>query len=446
MSNTRSTRETIELKIKEIEDEQGKPPRSERIKIGGGFKSLPVISLPLSAVKLNPRNHRLTAQIQDTGLGPKILENPYSFESQKLIINLLAETEQFKKLKDELKDLGQREPGLVMRDGLLINGNTRCAALKTLSDEGESFASNIDVAVLPESITEEDIPDIEMEHQMLKLTHQEYTFTNELLFMQSFRESGKSDKALAEAMNWKRRGQEKVRKHMRLLEYITEVRKIDPGIRYEVFDSKKTHLFDMDQEIQALINEGDERGARDLKYQRLLALLMGLNKDQVREVDLDFFQEIVEDTFERDGSLKSLFEKHEEAPSTFDEDFDDEEEDKLDINLDYQRLFESFLKEGKTSREDSEGAEVSDSGFEELVSVLDESSTRKINENRRETRRQELSLTMRSIRMSISDISEKLPERVKEDGFKAGEFKFEIKKAKDELHHLQKEFERFNKH
>lgn len=446
MSNIRSTRETIELKIKEIEDEQGKPPRSERVKIGGVFKSLPVISLPITAVKFNPRNHRLTAQIQDAGLGPSILQDPYSVESQDLILGLLAKTEQFKKLKEELENLGQRDPGLVMRDGLLINGNTRCAALKMLSEEGVAFASNIDVAVLPDSTTEEDIPDIEMEHQMLKLTHQEYTFTNELLFMDSYRNTDKSDKALATAMNWKRRGEAKVRQHMRVLGYINEVRKINPDIKYEAFDTKKTHLFDMDQEIQSLVNEGDEKGANDLKYQRLLVLLMGLNKDQVREVDLDFFHKIVESNLEGDSSIKSLFEKHISEPSTFDDDFDDEDyDDDQKINLDYQALLKSFLGSSILSPESKEDINDLGNSFEELTSTLNDATERSIMAARQETRRQELSVTMRGIRESISNISDKLPERVNESGFKAGDFKFEIKKAMTELENLQKEFERFKK-
>ena len=442
----RSVEKTIELKIKEIEDEQGKPPRSERVKIGGVFKSLPVISLPTDMVKLNHRNHRLTAQIEDAGFGAKINKDPFSVENQVLILDILAKTEEFKKLKQELKDLGQREPGLIMRDGLLLNGNTRCAALKLLKEEGASFANNIDVAVLPKSITEEDIPDIEMEHQMLKLTHQKYTFTNELLFMDSYREAGRSDKALAEAMNWKRGGEAKVRKYMRVLGYIKEVRKLNPNITYDIFDTKQTHLFDMDQEIQSLINEGDERGARDLKYQRLMSLLMGLNKDQVREVNLDFFHKIVEDTFERDSSLKSLFENHKELSSNYDEDFDDEEDDcNPEISLNYEALFKSYINDVPPSPEDKDSVNVTNNGFEELIEALNEATEREILKARQDTRRQELSLTMRGIRNNITELSVKLPERINEAGFKSGEFKFEIKKALVELENLQKLFERFHK-
>ena len=65
--------------------------------------------------------------------------------------------------------------------------------------------------------------------------------------------------------------------------------------------------------------------------------------------------------------------------------------------------------------------------FEELTSALNDATERSIIEARQETRRQELSVTMRGIRESISNISDKLPERVNEKGFKAGDFKFEIK-------------------
>ena len=201
VDSNREIEQIIDQRIK-ASLEEGRPSRSQTVPIGNELKSLPVISLPVTFPIFNHNNHRLSAQIKDSDLHKKIFDNPYSDASQKLILELLSETEEFTKLKDELKNLGQRDPGLINRNGILVNGNTRCAALRLLNIEGVDNAKSIDVAVLPEGITEPDIADIEMELQMRKLTHQSYTFTNELLFMKNYKSSGKSDNELVSAMGW----------------------------------------------------------------------------------------------------------------------------------------------------------------------------------------------------------------------------------------------------
>ena len=106
----------------------------------------------------------------------------------------MARTEKFQSLKQELLDLGQQEPGLITRDGLLVNGNTRCAALMELQKEGKISGATIDVAVLPSSVTSHEITDIEIRLQMVRLTHQDYSFSNSLLMMRKYLNTGKTEK------------------------------------------------------------------------------------------------------------------------------------------------------------------------------------------------------------------------------------------------------------
>jgi len=425
---------------------EGRPARSERVKIGNEFKSLPVISLPTSFAYFNPHNHRLSAQIKDSKLANDVFENPFSENSQKLILRLLSETEEFGKLKEELKELGQRHPGLIMRDGLLVNGNTRCAGLKILGEDGLTSAKTIDVAVLPEGITEVDISDIEMELQMLTLTHQKYTFTNELLFMHNYRRSGKSDNELITAMGWQKgkRGETKVKKYMRVLGYIDEVKEINSDIKYEVFNSKRTHLFDLDEKMQALINEGDEQGAIELKYQRILALFMGLGKDHVREIDGEFFHKVLMSINEGESTVKSLVQEHPSHETDFDDDFDDiDNQESLSI-VDANALLKTYLTKTTDYTGDETGTfKENDVAFSELTTILADATERSIQGARQDSRNQELSITMRGIRTSISAISDKLPERTRENGFKSGDFQFELNKALKELERVQREFDRF---
>ena len=443
-------RETVDIIEQRINAslEEGRPARSETLKIGNELKSLPVISMPTSLVYFNPHNHRLSAQIKDSNLADEIFNDPFSEKSQNLIQQLLAKTEEFGKLKGELKDYSQRDPGLIMRDGLLVNGNTRCAALRILGNEGVSSAKTIDVAVLPEGITEVDISDIEMELQMLKLTHQKYTFANELLFMESYRRSGKSDQELVAAMGWQKgkRGVAKVEKMMRILGYIEEVKKINPNIPYETFNTKKTHLEDMDLQMQALINGGDQAGALELKNLRLLGLLMGMNKDKVREIDGEFFLKLITSINDGDSNLQTLIRKNLSEEIAPDPDFDDDDFEANSSPVDSGKLLKSLLTEtSKYTGDETERFKDNDVSFSELATILSDASERAIQAANQDTRNQELSITMRGIRMEISEISDKLPDRVNEDGFKSGEFNYELDKALKELERVQRDFNRFKK-
>ena len=101
--------------------------------------------------------------------------------------------------------MGQEQPGLITQEGLLVNGNTRVAALRELNID------HVEVAVLTNNVTETDILDMEMSLQVTDLVHQDYTFTNELLLMKRFLDAGNSEKALAKKMGWMNRGIVKVK-------------------------------------------------------------------------------------------------------------------------------------------------------------------------------------------------------------------------------------------
>ena len=63
-------------------------------------------------------------------------------------------------LMDELDDVGQREPGIVSPHGILVDGNTRAAALIDLG------VQNIRVGVLPDDTTRKDINSVELSLQL----------------------------------------------------------------------------------------------------------------------------------------------------------------------------------------------------------------------------------------------------------------------------------------
>src|SRR5215207_7317472 len=89
---------------------------------GGPF---PVINVPIDAVFFNHRSHRIKSQLESDPQRYLVEENPDSDDAQRVIHQILAKTEGFESLKANLSEYGQRDPGVVTREGLLVNANTR---------------------------------------------------------------------------------------------------------------------------------------------------------------------------------------------------------------------------------------------------------------------------------------------------------------------------------
>ena len=135
MSIEKQIIDNIEQKLDEYQ--QGSNTRTYNILIKNESHNLPVINISLNNTYLSPHNHRIKAQLESNKEKKESVNNdPYSDKAQNIIQKILEDTEEFDQLKKELEDLGQKEPGLITREGLLINGNTRCAALKKLKSEG----------------------------------------------------------------------------------------------------------------------------------------------------------------------------------------------------------------------------------------------------------------------------------------------------------------------
>ena len=224
---------------------------------------------------------------------------------------------------------------------------------------------------------------------------------------------------------------------------IEELREMaENGISFENFDTKETHLKDLDNDIEGLIAQGRVADAETLKNTRLLAILSGLNKDQVRIIDEDFLDELKEsNSNDPENSVSKILGPHVKQVDPIDEVFDEEEPvktvDARSLLLEHLNRPDSINEKGLVSI-DLE-TEVGD-----FVDQMKGETDRLINKGRRESRNEELSVTMRGIRKEISDCLEILSDRVAEEGFKAGDFKYELDKASKELENLQEEYEKLN--
>lgn len=271
-------------------------PDAERIRLpwqSSGYTAT-VIEIPISAVVLNPRSHRIRSQLESAARREVVTRDPFDDEAQKIIAEILRNTEQFDDLKSNLKDVGQLEPGVVSHTGLLVNANTRCVALDELG------VRHIRVAVLPLDASEEEIDRLELRLQMKLDFRRDYTFTNELLFIEELvRKYHYKPEEIAIEMNWAsesqgasvRKAEEKVQQRLRMLAFIREVQHMSAQ-RFPLtqFDSQLQAIQEIDDEYESM-KKRDEGAAKRLRDTRLVGLLSEVGYRELREIDEDFVEE-----------------------------------------------------------------------------------------------------------------------------------------------------------
>lgn len=135
-------RSLVEERLKQVMAEHG---AKVTVDWRGEQRHLHVISMPVDMLYFNPDTHRIRAQrTLDPQRNRTLEEKPWSEAAQQYLHHLLTRKPSnpdqvdpdYTALMEELEDFGQKEPGIVSRLGILVDGNTdaqRCgtSALRT---------------------------------------------------------------------------------------------------------------------------------------------------------------------------------------------------------------------------------------------------------------------------------------------------------------------------
>lgn len=252
------------------------------VSIRGQKVAVKVVSLDPSILLLNHDNFRIHSQLEDLPEKDVVFRDPSDPAAQRIVEGLLSATKDFKALKEQLKEYGQQEPGLISSEGLLVNGNTRAVALRQLNSPGML------VGVLPSSANGKDLLLIQSDLQMQRWIHQDYSFTNELLFLEELKKTLKlTDASIVKRLGWRsgKASEKKLAKKFRLLSLIRQVKAATHiPIPYSFFDDKRQILEDLDTDYEKE-KERDFQKAEQLKEMKLIAMIRGLTKDQVRIIE-----------------------------------------------------------------------------------------------------------------------------------------------------------------
>lgn len=288
-------RSMVTERVKEAADANG-----EKITIEwrGEPKHLYVISVPVDALFYNPDTHRIRAQrtldpIQDRTLN----EDPWGRAGQDYLDTLLKcepsdpkKTDpDFEALRDNLETFGQRDPGLITVHGILVNGNTRCAALREL---GEKY---LRVGVLPESSEWDDINAVELSLQLRKEHKREYSYVNRLIAIDEQIRVGRRPEDIARDFHIKTKTLEQDRWVYGVIQDAIGRSQTENGasLRLVDFEDHQEKLRELHRAFFKAASTNRD-AAEALKESRLAMIILGYAKTDVRLAQADFHEKYLD--------------------------------------------------------------------------------------------------------------------------------------------------------
>ncbi|GGF35470.1 hypothetical protein [Williamsia phyllosphaerae] len=288
-------RGVIEQRLKQAMRENG---AKVTIDWRGEPRHLYVIKMPVEMLYLNPDTHRIRAQrTLDADRNRAIEENPWGQEAQQYLHDLLrqrpANPDQtdpdYTALMDELDDAGQREPGIVSPDGILVDGNTRAAAL---IDLGEQI---IKVGVLPDDTSRRDINAVELSLQLRKDRRRDYSYINRLIAIDEELSRGRSESDVAKDFNIKPTTLQRDRWVYALILNAIDRSKDAEGasLRLIDFEQHQEKLRELHRDY-ATLAKTDSEAANRLLQSRLAMVLLDYPKTSLRLAESDFYSRYLE--------------------------------------------------------------------------------------------------------------------------------------------------------
>jgi hypothetical protein len=291
-----AVRALIEKRLADIE---GVPGETVTVEMREQPHHLPVITMPISHLYYNPLTNRVGAQRDYFRYhDQQILDDPWSPRSQLILATMLkalpsdphSDDPAYGRLKDDLREHGQTEPGIVTRDGVLVNGNTRRAALADLFGQ----QGNMRVAVLPPSADWTDVADIELALQMRHDHKREYSWVNRLIAIGRYTSDGVPPGLIAAKFRSTAKLIETEAGIYRLLLSLIERSKSAKGkLPLVAFEDKAERLRELATYVKK-IGARDPGAAEVVQEIRLAAIMLNFSKTDVRYIDAVFGRYLVD--------------------------------------------------------------------------------------------------------------------------------------------------------
>jgi hypothetical protein len=264
----------------------------------GQQRHLYVISMPTDLLFYNPDTHRIRAQrTLNPVMDDELERSPWARAAQDYLDTLLKcqpsnpdKTDpDFEALRDDLEQSGQKDPGIITTHGILVNGNTRCAALRELGE------GHIRVGVLPESSTWDDINSVELSLQLRKEHKRDYSYINRLIAIDELIKANRRPEDIARAFRIKLTTLEQDRWVYAVI--------LDAIVRSATTSGNALRLVDFEDHQEKLrelhrtyskVAVSDRDAADVLKETRLAMIVLGYAKTDVRLAQADFHEKYLD--------------------------------------------------------------------------------------------------------------------------------------------------------
>lgn len=292
-------RHLVEQRLAAVDD-----ATKETVTVEWRGRSLPltVVTMPVDRLYYNPESRRISAQrTLDAAQYEGLKANPFGRAAQIYLHELLRGDPkdpkridpEFVALKTDIDQHGLRDPGVITRSGILVNGNTRCAALREL------HAEDMPLGVLPADANWRDIERVELSLQLRRDYRRDYSYVNLLLAIkEQLKLKGSKDDICQDF----RITAKTLDKHMWILAFIEKaIRRSTVGrgrtarrlslVDFENHQGKLGELY----RSYNVVKQSDPHEADILKESRLSALVLSFPKTELRLVEPDFFDRYLDE-------------------------------------------------------------------------------------------------------------------------------------------------------
>lgn len=271
-------------------------------------KDLALVQLEVDWVRFSTLNHRTRAEqlreIAKTGRADLFTADPLGPTAQDAQYAILRGQEQFLELKQDLRERGQQDPAIITADGVLINGNRRTAALRSLfTDDDFPVARYAKCLVLPADATPAELVDLETELQIARDFKQGYAWINEALLIEELYE--RENKDFGRVATRMHRDLGDVRSLYEKLQHVHQLVSLSKGARLHIDFNVNESAFD---ELAKHVKNKTPAEAESVRSVYFLGTLANVNYRKLRHLRRPDAAQLVRRELESDLSLTQLIE------------------------------------------------------------------------------------------------------------------------------------------
>ncbi len=271
-------------------------------------KELPLVELEVDWVRFSTLNHRTRAeQMRAMHAANRIdlfTTDPLGTDAQTAQYEILRAQEGFTDLKDDLRERKQQEPAVISAEGVLINGNRRTAALRSLYHDDHVLAAQyVQCLILPEDATANELVDLEAELQVARDFKQDYSWVNEALLIQELYErEGRDFGHVARKMH---RDEKAVRALYEKLQQLHQLVALSKGARLHIDFVENESAFD---ELAKHIKNKPKSEQDGVRSAYFVGTLTGVNYRTLRHLRRADAAELVYKEIDGNKALKPFLE------------------------------------------------------------------------------------------------------------------------------------------